>query len=188
MTDAEASADAVGQGQDIDIDRLAEDLSALQKEIEQVRTDAEESRDRYLRTLADFDNFRKRQREDVSRQISCAKEELILNLLPVVDNFQRAIEAAEAGHNYDTLVEGATLTLRQMMDVLKRAGVEPIEAVGQQFNPELHEAMVCVETQEHPENTVIDEFEPGYTLNGRVLRPSRVRVATSLDSSDCPSG
>ncbi len=171
-----------GPEQEVDIDRLAEDLASLQGEIEQVRTDAEESRDRYLRTLADFDNYRKRQREDVARQIGCAKEELINQLLPIVDNFQRALESAEAGHSYDTLVEGVSLTLRQMIETLQKAGVEPIEAVGEQFNPELHEAMMRVETDEYPENTVIDEFERGYTLNGKVLRPSRVRVATSAGS------
>lgn len=173
-----------GEDQEIDIDRLAEDFANLQTEIEQVRTDAEESRDRYLRTLADFDNYRKRQREEVARQIGCAKEELINQLLPIVDNFQRTLESAEAGHSYEALVEGASLTLRQMMDTLHKAGVEPIEAVGQEFNPELHEAMMRVETDEYPDNTVIDEFERGYTINGKVLRPSRVRVAISSSPRD----
>jgi molecular chaperone GrpE len=176
--------EAAEQNQEIDIDRLAEDFANLQAEIERVRADAEESRDRYLRTLADFDNYRKRQREDVARQIGCAKEELINQLLPIMDNFQRALESAEAGHSYETLVEGASLTLRQMMDTMQKAGVEPIEAVGEQFNPELHEALMRVETDEYPDNTIIDEFEKGYTINGKVLRPSRVRVAISSSPAD----
>lgn len=173
------SGQAAGADQDVDMDKLVEDFAGLQSEIERVRTDAEESHNRYLRTLADFDNFRKRQRDDTARQISCAKEELILNLIPIMDNFQRALESAEAGHSYDNLVEGASLTLRQMVEALRKAGVEPIESVGEQFNPEFHEALMRVETEDYPDNTVIDEFEKGYTLNGKVLRPSRVRVASS---------
>ncbi|MGB9619441.1 MAG: nucleotide exchange factor GrpE, partial [Armatimonadota bacterium] len=131
------------------------------------------------RVLADFDNFRKRQREETARQVSLAREELILKILPILDNFQRTLEAAEAQHSYESLVEGVSLTLRQFRETLEKEGVRPIEAVGEQFNPELHEAMMRVETDEYPENTVIEEFEKGYTLNGKVLRPARVRVATS---------
>ena len=158
--------------------------AGVDQELERLRTDAQESRDRYLRTLADFDNYRKRQRDDLARQIGLAREELILKLLPIMDNFQRVLESAEAGHNYDTLVEGASLTLRQMMEMLQSEGVEPIDAVGRQFNPELHEAMMTVDTDDYPDHTVIDEFERGYTVNGKVLRPSRVRVATSSMPSD----
>lgn len=158
-------------------DILDADLAALQDEIEKLRQDAEESRNSYLRTLADFDNFRKRQREEIARQVGCAREDLILKLLPILDNSQRAIDAAEAQHSYDSLVEGVTLTMRQISDLLTKEGLEPIDAVGQEFNPELHEAMMLTETDEYPENTIIEEFEKGYTLGGRVLRPARVRVA-----------
>lgn len=171
--------DEQGQNQEVDIEKLAEDLACLQKELDTIRADAEQSRDLYLRTLADFDNYRKRQREETLRQVNGAREDLVGKLLPVVDNFQRAIESAEAGHSFDALVEGVTLTLRQLAEILEREGLEPIEAVGQQFNPELHEAVMSVETDEYPENTIVEEFEKGYTINGRVLRPSKVRVARS---------
>lgn len=162
-----------------EVDRLAEHIAALQAELEQLKTDAAESHDRYLRAIADFDNFRKRQREETARRVSLAREELLLKVLPIIDNFERAVQAAEAQHSYDSLVEGVSLTLRQMQEMLAREGVRPIEAVGEQFNPELHEAMMRVETDEYPENTIVDELERGYTIDGRVLRPSRVRVAST---------
>ncbi len=164
--------------EEVEPDRLAEHISALQAELEHLRKDVEESQNHYLRVLADFDNFRKRQREETARQVGLAREELMLKILPLVDNLQRTLDAAEAQHSYDSLLEGVSLTLKQIRETLEKEGLEPIEAVGQEFNPELHEAMMRVETDEYPENTVIDEFEKGYTLNGKVLRPARVRVAT----------
>lgn len=158
-------------------DILDTDLAELRDEIDKLRADAEESRNSYLRTLADFDNYRKRQRDETARQIGCAREELILKLLPILDNFQRAMDAAEAQHSYESLVEGVALTMRQIGDVLTKEGLKPIDAVGQEFNPELHEAMMRTETDDYPENTIIEEFEKGYTLDGKVLRPARVRVA-----------
>ena len=159
--------------------RLAQDIAEMQAELEKMKNDAQESHNRYLRTLADFDNFRKRQREDASRQVNLACEDILLKWLQIMDNFQRAALAAEEQHSYDSLVEGVSLTLKQMSELLEKEGVEPIESVGQEFNPELHEAMMRVETDEYPENTIIDEFEKGYTLRGRVVRPARVRVAVA---------
>ena len=165
--------------EEIEPDKLAADIASMQEELERLKTDAEESHSRYLRTLADFDNFRKRQREETVRRADLAREELVLKLLPILDNFERALSAAEEQHSYESLVEGVSLTLRQIREMLAMEGVEPIEAVGQQFNPELHEAMMRVESDECADNTVVDELEKGYTINGKVLRPSRVRVAMS---------
>lgn len=175
----EVSEQELSPGEEIEPDRLASDIKALQAELVHLQADAEESHGRYLRTLADFDNFRKRQREETARQVNLAREELILKLLPIIDNFERAALAAEAQHSYDSLVEGVSLTLRQMHEMLAKEGVEPIDAVGREFNPEFHEALMRVETDEYPENTVIDELETGYTLDGKVIRPARVRVAMS---------
>ena len=168
--------------EEIELEKLVEDFGMLQTELDHLRADADESRDKYLRTLADFDNFRKRQRDETARLVSCGREELIQKLLPVIDNFRRALESAEAGHSYEALVEGASLTLRQMTEMLEKEGVEPIEAAGKPFDPEFHEAMMTVETDEYPDHSVIDEFETGYILNGKVLRPARVRVAVAPPS------
>ncbi|MDH7602913.1 MAG: nucleotide exchange factor GrpE [Armatimonadota bacterium] len=179
MAIEESDQQAVDVREEVEPDHLTEHIAALESELEQLRRDVDEARDRYLRVLADFDNYKKRQREETARQINLAKEELILKLLPIVDNFQRALRAAEAQHSFESLVEGVSLTLRQLQDMLEKEGVRPIEAVGETFNPELHEALMREETDEYPENTIIDEFEKGYTMNGKVIRPARVKVATS---------
>ncbi|MGQ9455023.1 MAG: nucleotide exchange factor GrpE [Armatimonadota bacterium] len=179
MAIEESNQQTLEVSEEVEPNHLTEHISALESELEQLRRDVEEARDRYLRVLADFDNYRKRQREETARQVNLAREELILKLLPIVDNFQRALESAEAQHSYESLVEGVSLTLRQIQDMLTKEGVQPIEAVGAQFNPEFHEALIREETDQYPENTVIDELEKGYTMNGKVLRPARVKVATS---------
>lgn len=158
---------------------ISSDLEAMQAEMEKLQISVQEAQDKYVRTLADFDNFRKRQREETARSCDFARIEIISTLLPIVDNFERSVQAAEENNNYEALVEGVNLTLRQLHDMLVKQGVEPIESVGQEFNPELHEALMRVDTDEYPENTVVDELEKGYTLNGKVLRPARVRVAMS---------
>ena len=165
--------------EELEQDTMESDIGDLEQEIADLKKSVEETQNSYLRVLADFDNFRKRQREETSRLTNCAREDLIRQLLPIVDNFDRALQAAEGEHSYESLVEGVTLTLRQVREMLQREGLEPIEAVGQEFNPEFHEAMMRVETDEYPENTVIDELEKGYMLNGRVVRPARVRVAAA---------
>lgn len=160
-------------------DMMDSDIQALEQEIEALRKNAEDTQNSYLRVLADFDNYRKRQREETARLSDSAREQVLLRLLPIVDNFDRSVQAAEAEHSYDSLVEGVTLTLKQIHEMLDKEGLEPIEAVGQEFNPEFHEALMRVETDEYPENMIVDELEKGYMLNGRVLRPARVRVAAS---------
>lgn len=159
-------------------EEAAPDIEALQAELDQQRANLDEIHNRYLRTMADFDNYRKRQRDETARHANLAREGLLIKILPIMDNFERALQAAEAQHSYESLLEGVSLTLRQLKEALQKEGLEPIKAVGQEFNPELHEALMRVTTDEYPENTVIDELEKGYTLCGKVLRPSRVRVAT----------
>jgi len=177
----EAPVEPTEEEEEVETEKMASDIEALQDEIDQLRQSAEEMRNSYLRVMADFDNFRKRQREETARLSNFVREELILKLLPIVDNFERATQAAEAEHSYESLVEGVNLTLRQLHEMLQKEGVEPIEAAGQEFNPEFHEALMRVETEEYPENTIIDELEKGYTISGKILRPARVRVAVKPD-------
>lgn len=151
-------------------------MSEMQAGLEKLEKEAEESHTRYLRALADFDNFRKRQREDVSRQIANTKEDIITKMLAIYDNFNRAAASAEKDNNFDALLEGVKMLMRQLDDFFAKEGVEPIEAIGQEFNPELHEALMRIESDEEESNTITQEFEKGYTLNGKVLRPSKVQV------------
>ena len=160
-------------------DMITSDVEELEREIEMLRKSVEDTQNSYLRVMADFDNFRKRQREETARLTSCTREELILKLLPMVDNFDRTLQAAEAEHSYESLVEGVTLTLKHIREMLDKEGLKPIDAVGQEFNPELHEAVMRVEDGEHPDNTVVHELQKGYTQAGDVIRPARVTVAVS---------
>ena len=157
----------------------AHEADALRARIEELEKQVAEKNEQYLRAMADFQNYRRRSEEQNREARQFANRELILGLLPVLDNFERALAAAETSQSYEALVGGVALTLRQLQDFLKKNDVEPIEAVGKEFDPNFHEAVMRVEDGEHPENTVVDEVQRGYTMHSRVLRPSMVKVARS---------
>jgi len=138
----------------------------------------EDEKNGRLRALADFANYKRRQQEEHGARVQSATQDLIMRLLPVIDNFERAIQAAQENRNFDGLADGVILTLKQLHGLLEKEGVQPIAAVGQEFDPMYHEAVMRVETEEIPENTVVEELEKGYLQGSRVIRPSRVKVAT----------
>ena len=144
-------------------------LEALQGELE-------ESRNRHLRLAADFENFKKRARQEQLETVQYATAALAERLLPVLDDFQRVMEHVPAGVDENWL-KGVQLTLQKLEEVLQSVGVEPIEPIGQPFDPKVHEAIGSEETDEHPEDTVVSELRRGYKLHDRVLRPSLVRVS-----------
>ena len=139
---------------------------------------ADEERDNFLRTLADLNNFRRRAREEMEQSRKLAIEDFVLHLLPVLDNFERAIKAAEEIQNYDALHGGVVLILRQLKDSLEREGVKAIDAEGQEFDPNIHEAVMREDTDAYPDNSIIEEFQKGYMLGEKVIRPSMVKVAS----------
>ena len=148
----------------------------LRAKIEQLEADAKEASNRYLRLAADFDNYKKRVRQEQSETVQRANAELIERLLPVVDNFHRVIESAPEEVD-EAWLKGIKLTLQQLDELLVAQGVSPIEAVGQPFDPMLHEAIGHEESDEQPEDTVVSEVRRGYRLHDRVVRPALVRVA-----------
>ncbi|HVD02149.1 MAG TPA: nucleotide exchange factor GrpE [Candidatus Dormibacteraeota bacterium] len=150
--------------------------ASLRSKIEQLEAEAEEASNRYLRLAADFDNYKKRARQEQSDLVRSANAELIGKLLPVVDNFHRVLESTPESAG-DAWVKGLKLSLQQLEELLAAQGVQPIEAVGQPFDPSLHEAIGHEESSEHPEDTVVTEVRRGYRLNDRVVRPALVRVA-----------
>ncbi len=153
------------------------DVNQLQARVAELEQAYEEQRNLYLRTLADFQNYRRRQHEEMERQRGLLLESVMTELLPILDNFERALQAAEATRELEPLIEGVRMTERQIKAVLARYDIHPIIALGQPFDPNLHEAIQRVETVDYEDGIVIDEVERGYRLGERVLRPSRVIVA-----------
>lgn len=154
------------------------DNAAQQDPLEELRKEADEHYQRFLRTQADFDNFRRRSRLEKEDFAKYASMKLIEQLLPVVDNFERAISTSKESQDFASLVKGIEMTFRQLDQVLNQEGLAPIEAVGQPFNPELHQAVMQVESDEHEDGTVVEELQKGYMLKEKVLRPSMVKVST----------
>ena len=152
-------------------------VERLEAEMEQLRSEMAEMNDRYLRTMADFDNFRRRFRQDKDDAIRYGVGSLLLDMLPVLDNLHRALAAAERSPDPAALTQGVELTRSQFEQVLERRGVAPIVALGVEFDPNLHEAVGRMPMAGKPEGTIVEEIERGYTLDGKVLRPSKVLVA-----------
>lgn len=165
----------------VETDTTGDDPAALRAQLDQANQRADAEHEAHLRALADFSNYKRRVQDDAARQRELASEKILLGLLPVVDNFERALQSAGTTRDYDKLVSGVNAILRQMQEFLSKSGVEAIESVGQPFDPNIHNAVLRHETTEHPENTVVEELQKGYTLGGRVLRPSMVKVATGTE-------
>jgi molecular chaperone GrpE len=158
-------------------DGTAAEIEKLQGQIGEKDREIAELKDKYLRAMAEAENVRKRARQQSEETARIQRENLLRDLLPLVDNLERALEAARGGGNGKSIVEGVELVLRGALDFLKAHGVVAVNAVGQPFNPQHHEAVDHVETGEHPPNTVVNEFHRGYLIGERMLRPARVSVA-----------
>ena len=174
-TRAEERADAVKTPSRIE---LLERAEQLERELEHARAQADEHMRSWQRTAADFANYRRRTDEERSAMTQLSNAVLLSKLLAVVDDFDRALaNVPEDAH--EGWVDGVRLVERKLRTVLDSEGVTPIEAVGQPFDPNLHEAVVHEETTAYPDNHVIDEVQRGYRLHDRVLRPALVRVANN---------
>ena len=145
---------------------------SLEEEIKAVQ-------DRYLRLAAEFENYKKRAQKDQAEYAKYANERLLRELLPVLDNLQRALRHAQKSGGTNGLIEGVELTCKQYLEVLSRFGVRPIPSVGQPFDPAVHQAVATVDPQGRAPNTIVEEYEKGYYLHDRVLRPAIVTVAAS---------
>lgn len=148
----------------------------LRSELERAQAEATKLRDQLLRTAADYDNFRKRTRRDIEDAQRKSVEKTLLEVLPVADNLERAVQAAQEGGDVASVVEGVNMVLRFFEDALGRLGVERVASVGQAFDPSVHEAVQQVESDKSP-GTVVSEMVAGYRLNGKLLRAAMVTVA-----------
>ena len=142
------------------------------------KPELEDYKNKLLRALADFDNYKKRAAQELESFVQFANEELIKDILPALDNFNRAFATAKS--HKDEFIKGVALVKKQLEDSLKKFGVEEVKALGLPYDPTLHEAIMQKESDK-PENTVIEVVQNGYTLKGRLLRPAMVIVAKNKE-------
>lgn len=162
---------------------LKKQLAAAEEALESARTDARDAHEKYLRAAAEMENMRRRHQQDRTDQVLYGNADLILRILPLLDNFHRALEHVPESAIEDPAlkpwVSGLLMVVRQFEDVLQGVGVEGIEAVGKQFDPSMHQAVMSEPSEEHEDGQVIAELQRGYRLRDRVLRPSMVKVASN---------
>jgi Molecular chaperone GrpE (heat shock protein) len=151
--------------------------SASDARIAELERQVEEHQQRYLRAQADFDNFRRRTAKEREELAQYATMKLITQLLPVVDNFERAISAAKQNNDFEALSKGVEMVSRQFNQVLEQEGLKPMEAVGEPFNPEFHQAVMQEQSADHEEGIVLEELQKGYMLKDKVIRPAMVKVS-----------
>jgi len=153
------------------------EIEELKKKLEEKEKEAKENYDRLLRTAADFENYKKRAAREKEDWTKFANEDLIRVILPFIDNLERAVNHAQKIVDTGVLVEGVQLTLQQLLQALNKFGLSSFESIGKPFDPAMHEAMLVVETDKHEPNQVVEEFQKGYLLNDRLLRPATVSVS-----------
>jgi molecular chaperone GrpE len=167
-------------------------IEKLAQALEQKIREAAEANDKYLRTYADFDNYRKRMQRDQVEFRKYANEQLALELLSVVDHLGLALRhAAEAGESNEGLRQGVELVYKQFRDVLEKIGVKPFHAEGEPFDPAKHDAVMQVTTPDAPENTVVQVFQDGYLYHDKVLRHAKVGVSkkpAAATEAECADG
>ena len=164
-----------------DEERADEDAEgSLEEKLERVRSEALENYDRYLRAMAELENYRKRTAKVRSESREEALRDILLQIAPMLDNIRRAL--AQESVEGDAFRQGIELIHSQFDELLKGYGLEAIESIGQPFDPMLHEAMLEVEYGDHPPGTIVEEMERGYKLNERVVRPSRVIVSKAQEA------
>jgi len=159
-------------------------IEQLKSELKNALEEVKEYKDKYLRTLAEMDNQRKRmirERDDFQKY---ANEKLILSILPVVDNFERAINAGENSNTDKKILDGVKLIFKQLKGILEKEGLKPFESVGQKFDPYKHEAFLAIESKEHEPSTILEEIEKGYLLDDKIIRPAKVTVSKQREEKE----
>jgi molecular chaperone GrpE len=165
-----------------ELEVIKKELPPEKNETELLKEQVEENKNKYLRALADLENYKKRTALEKEQFVQFANESLIGELLPVLDGYNRAVQAAEKAGASQEMIKGLALIRKQLEDALKKHGIEEIEASGKPYDPNVHEAIMQKE-DEGPEGIILEEAQKGYSLHGRVIRPSMVIVSKkqSLD-------
>ena len=160
-------------------DEVTDEIESLKDALAVARKEASDNYERFLRLGADFENYKKRVQRQMDDHRKFSNTELIKDLLPVVDNLERAIAAYHDNRaNIEScMVEGVEMTLKEVLNILEKHNATQVEAQGKPFDPNYHEAVMQEESEQHPENTVINELQKGYLLHDRLIRPSMVVVS-----------
>ncbi|MBB6175243.1 molecular chaperone GrpE [Anoxybacillus tengchongensis] len=153
-----------------------DELALAYEKIAQLEAKLAETENRFLRLHADFDNYRRRVRLDMEAAEKYRAQSLVADLLPILDNFERALQVQVEDEKAKSLLQGMEMVYRALIEALKKEGVEVIESVGKPFDPHVHQAVMQVDDQNYEPNTVVEEFQKGYKLKDRVIRPAMVKV------------
>ncbi|MGB9456994.1 MAG: nucleotide exchange factor GrpE [Bryobacteraceae bacterium] len=164
----------VSEDENLPVETAEGRIAALTSERDQLAAAKAELEDRMLRARAEFDNARRRAERERSEFLQFAAMDLIMQLLPVVDDFERALKVETAGREY---AKGIELIYQRLIETLKKIGLEPIDTSGQKFDPNLHQAVDRVETEEAEDMAILSEYQRGYKFKGKLLRPAMVKVA-----------
>ncbi len=164
--------------------KLEDEIRNLQEEINSKDEEIKELNEKYLRLLAETENMKKRLEREKREFFEYANENLLKDLLPIVDNIERAIEHAHEEANVEDFIKGVELILSGFKKLLEKYEVKEVEALHKPFDPNFHEAMTMTESDEHPANTVVGEMQKGYTFKNRLLRPSLVSVSKTVEKNN----
>ncbi len=168
------------ESEELPEEEISEEVCITRREYDELKAREKEAgdiRDRMLRSQAELDNARKRVERDRLEFVKYANEEVIRDLVPMVDDFQRAFAVADKSQDFGVLHKGVEMILNHLLELLKKKGLKPMDALGKPFDPVYHEALMQEENADFPENTVIEELQKGYLLNDRVLRTAKVKVS-----------
>lgn len=165
-------------------DPTADTVKDLEKKLDAAAGEARENYDRLLRVSAEFENYKKRNAREMDELRKFAIQSLVKDLLPIIDNLELALKSSTEGQTGNGLRDGVALTHKEIMKTLEKYNVKQIEALGQPFDPNFHEAVMREEDKDHPSNTVINELQKGYLLHDRLIRPSMVVVSMPKEGGD----
>ncbi len=185
--EASRSSQEEAEGVEVDRDTVEKRIARLEDYIKTKEKELGDLQDKYLRLYAEFDNYKKRVLKDQTEFLKYANENIIKELLPVIDNLERAIKHSKesaGGEDVKKLIEGVELTLKQFTGLLNKFGVTEVPSVGEFFDPTKHQAVSQVESEDLDDNMIIKEFQKGYFYNNRILRPAMVSIAKKIKKKD----
>lgn len=175
--EVESNLEAIQEELEIETDVACEEGKKYKSMYEENQKSLEEVNNRLLRLQADFTNYKKRIDKEKDSLYTYASQELITQLLPIIDNFERALVSNDDKMKNDSFYQGMEMIYKQLIDTLKNNGLEEIEAVGQKFDHNFHHGVVQEESADHEEGTILEVFQKGYKLKDRVIRPSMVKIS-----------